>query len=121
VLVDIKADRHRIPEGADSYRVDPEGKRTQVTKYGMRGVNDYGSFMKGTFFGYDGPCPPWNDERVHNYTFSVYALDVATLDLQGAFTAADVTKKMEGHVLASGSAAGKYTLNAKLLPAKDKK
>lgn len=118
VLVDMPVSKQRLPEGADSYRIDREGKRSQVTKYGMRGVNDYGSFMKGTFYGYDGPCPPWNDERLHHYTFSVYALDVETLDLKGSFTAADVKKKMEGHVLASASAVGIYTQNAKLIAQK---
>ena len=32
--------------------------------------------MSGDYFGYDGPCPPWNDSIVHHYVFTVYALDV---------------------------------------------
>lgn len=114
VMVDIPAKFKRLPEGADSFRLEKEGKRTAVTKYGLRGVNDYGSFMNGTFFGYDGPCPPWNDARVHRYTFTVYALSVPTLGLSGNFTAGDVKKAMEGHVLASASAVGKYTQNLQL-------
>ena len=43
--------------------------------------------MSGDYFGYDGPCPPWNDALVHRYVFTLYALDVATLGLQGPFTA----------------------------------
>ena len=42
--------------------------------------------MSGDYFGYDGPCPPWNDALVHRYVFTLYALDVATLGLQGPFT-----------------------------------
>ena len=30
----------------------------------------------GDYFGYDGPCPPWNDTILHHYVFTVYALDV---------------------------------------------
>jgi Raf kinase inhibitor-like YbhB/YbcL family protein len=115
VLADIAPTASRLPEGADSHRADAEGKRTQATKYGLRGVNDYGSFMKGEFYGYDGPCPPWNDEVLHHYTFTVYALDVPSLGLSGAFTAADARKAMQGHILAEGSAAGTYTQNAGLL------
>ena len=33
--------------------------------------------MFGDYYGYDGPCPPWNDELVHRYVFTLYALDVA--------------------------------------------
>jgi len=31
--------------------------------------------MKGTYFGYDGPAPPWNDSVVHHYAFTLYAVD----------------------------------------------
>ena len=34
--------------------------------------------MAGDYHGYDGPCPPWNDEIPHRYVFTVYALDVAS-------------------------------------------
>ena len=51
--------------------------------------------MSGTWFGYDGPCPPWNDELAHHYEFTVRALDVPTLGLTGAFTLGDVERAME--------------------------
>ena len=70
--------------------------------------------MAGTYGGYDGPCPPWNDELVHHYTFTVHALDVASLGLSGDFGLAEVRTAMEGHVLASASVTGTYTLNPAL-------
>ena len=54
-----------------------------------QGVNSYTSWfasdhdMSGDYFGYDGPCPPWNDALVHRYVFTLYALDVATLACKG--------------------------------------
>ena len=36
--------------------------------------------MGGTYRGYDGPAPPWNDQRVHRYHFTLFALfDVGTV------------------------------------------
>jgi Raf kinase inhibitor-like YbhB/YbcL family protein len=114
VLTDIPATVIRLPEGADADRVEKTGKGTQRTRYGVRGINDYGKHIKGTFYGYDGPCPPWNDERLHHYTYVVYALDVPSLKLFGKFTAADARKAMEGHVLAQGKATGLYTQNPQM-------
>jgi Raf kinase inhibitor-like YbhB/YbcL family protein len=67
--------------------------------------------MSGTYRGYDGPCPPWNDERLHHYTFTVYALSVDRLQLEGDFTAVDARAAMDGHVLAEASLTGTYTNN----------
>ena len=83
----------------------------------MSGINDYtGVFanndaMMGTYFGYDGPCPPWNDEVVHNYHFTVYALSVAKLDLGADFNGAAAIAAMQGKILAQGEALGLYTTN----------
>ena len=43
--------------------------------------------MKGKYFGYNGPCPPWNDDTVHHYHFFVYALSVKSLGLPADLTA----------------------------------
>jgi len=67
--------------------------------------------MEGTYGGYDGPCPPWNDSIVHHYHFEVFALDVETLGLQGEFTGQDALEAMEGHILASTSHMGTYSMN----------
>jgi len=120
VLVDIPGSATAVVEGADSDGVTPGGKKVGPTSHGVRGRNDYTSWfagdveMEGTYGGYDGPCPPWNDELVHRYRFTVYALDLASLGLSGAFGAADVLAAIEGHVLDSASVTGTYTLNAAL-------
>ena len=62
--------------------------------------------MSGDYFGYDGPCPPWNDEIPHHYVFTVFALDVAKLAVDGAFTGAQAREAMKGHVLAQASITG---------------
>ena len=55
--------------------------------------------MKGDYFGYDGPCPPWNDSIPHHYVFTLFALDVEKCPVKRKFTAAEVLKSMKGHVL----------------------
>jgi phosphatidylethanolamine-binding protein (PEBP) family uncharacterized protein len=67
--------------------------------------------MKGQYFGYDGPCPAWNDEIAHRYVFTVYALSVPSLNLSGAFTGSVVLAALEGKVLAKGELVGLYTTN----------
>ena len=71
--------------------------------------------MGGTYGGYDGPFPPFNDERLHHYHFVVYALDVPSLELEGDFTLDDVRAAIEGHVLDQGEIVGEYTLYAERL------
>jgi phosphatidylethanolamine-binding protein (PEBP) family uncharacterized protein len=63
---------------------------------------------------YRGPCPPWNDERVHGYHFMVYALDVPSLGLTEDYTGDQVEKMLARHVLASGEIVGTYTNNPRL-------
>ena len=67
--------------------------------------------MGGDYFGYDGPCPPWNDTIVHHYVFTLYALDVAKCPVQGTFRGPEVIAAMQGHVLASATLTGTYSLN----------
>jgi len=101
VLVDIPADCRSIDEGACSGGVTEGGKSDPPGPEGSRqGVNDYTSWfagqegMEGTYLGYDGPAPPWNDERRHRYHFTLYALDVDRLPVEGEFTARDVMEAM---------------------------
>ncbi|HEV8297805.1 MAG TPA: YbhB/YbcL family Raf kinase inhibitor-like protein [Acidimicrobiales bacterium] len=120
VLVDIAPSRSSIPAGADSDGVTPRGKPIGATQFGVRGHNDYTGWfagdadMAGTYGGYDGPCPPWNDERVHRYVFTIYALDVDTLGLAGDFGLTEARAAIAGHVLAEASHSGTYTLNPSL-------
>ncbi|MEA3502325.1 MAG: phospholipid-binding protein, partial [Actinomycetota bacterium] len=68
----------------------------------------------GDYYGYDGPCPPWNDSLVHHYVFTVSALDTKSLDLPERFGGLDARAAMESHVLASAEITGTYTLNPRL-------
>lgn len=108
VLVDIPATVTSLPEGADSG--EPSPRKPGPTKYGVRGISDFSGGPR-LFGGYDGPCPPWNDEIPHHYHFWVYALDVAKLDVSGNFTGPDALRAMEGHVLAKGELVGVYSQN----------
>jgi Raf kinase inhibitor-like YbhB/YbcL family protein len=56
---------------------------------------------------YGGPCPP-QGEPPHHYVFTVYALDVASLDADETTTGATLMFKMRGHVLARGSLTGLF-------------
>jgi Raf kinase inhibitor-like YbhB/YbcL family protein len=72
--------------------------------------------MEGAYYGYDGPCPPWNDSIIHHYVFTVFALDTAELDLDDGFTGHDLHNAIAGHILAEASLTGTYALNSRLLP-----
>jgi hypothetical protein len=116
VLVDIPGDRDEILAGEDSHKVTAGGKGPGPTGYGVRGINNYTDWfagdaeMRGDYGGYDGPCPPWNDELVHRYRFVVYALDVPSLGLSGRFGGPEAVEAMRGHVLAQAEWVGTYTL-----------
>ena len=67
--------------------------------------------MSGDYYGYDGPCPPRNDEIAHRYVFTVFALDLERVALEGRFDGHEVRKAIAGHVLAQAAITGRYTLN----------
>jgi len=120
-MADIPAALREIAAGSCSEGFTVKGKTTPAGPAGSRqGLNDFtGCFagnpdMAGQYLGYDGPYPPFNDERVHRYFFRLFALDVAQLDLPTPFTAADVHRAMHGHVLAEAALHGTYTLNPAL-------
>lgn len=114
VLVDMPAGRQALAEGAESNGLVPHGKPVGPTSFGVRGANAYTAFLRdvagmaGTYGGYDGPCPPKNDARTHRYVVTVYALDVPTLGLSGAFDGVAVENAIKGHVLARGAASALY-------------
>ncbi len=117
VLVDIPSNVRSLKEGADSNARVVHGKPATPAAAGMRGLNDYtkvtasNDAMKGQYYGYDGPCPPWNDEVVHHYHFTVYALSVKSLGLPRDFDAASALDAMKGKILAQGEELGLYTQN----------
>ncbi|PTU32754.1 YbhB/YbcL family Raf kinase inhibitor-like protein [Stenotrophobium rhamnosiphilum] len=121
LMVDIPADVTEIAEGSGSNGVTVKGKSAPSGPAGARqGVNDYTGWfagdagMAGTYLGYDGPCPPWNDARVHHYTFTIHATDLDQAKVKGAYTLAELRKALDGHVLASASIRGRYNLNARM-------
>jgi hypothetical protein len=117
VLVDIPATVTSLKMGEDSDQRVVHGKPQNGAKVGLRGLNDYSKFTKGNpnlagdYYGYDGPCPPWNDEIAHHYHFAVFALSVPTLGLSGGFTGQEARTAMEGKVLAKGELMGLYAQN----------
>ena len=121
VLVDIPASVSEITPASHSSKVTPCGKSADDAPSDMRhGINDYTQWfagdkdMAGEYFGYDGPCPPWNDSIVHHYHFTVYALDIESLPVSGSFTGQEVVEAMQGHVLDQASVVGTYALNPDL-------
>lgn len=115
VLVDLPSSKTSIAAAEYSSAITPRGKAGPDQQDGTRtGLNNYTQWfagdadMDGQYFGYDGPCPPWNDERLHHYHFTVYALDVEKCPVEGAFTGPDVLAAIKDHTLASASITGTY-------------
>jgi Raf kinase inhibitor-like YbhB/YbcL family protein len=122
VLVDLPPTVTQIAEGEFSRGFVPRGKPGPAAAHGARqGVNDYTSWFAGdaeragNYFGYDGPFPPFNDSLVHHYVFTLYALDVARLPVEGVFNGAQVREALAGHVLDAATYSGTYTLNRRLV------
>ena len=122
VMVDIPVSCTELAAGACGDGVTARGKDQPPGPAGARqGQNDYTSWFAGdedkggTYLGYDGPAPPWNDERVHHYHFQLFALDVERLDLGPSFTVPDARGAMEGHVLHSAEIVGTYTQSPALM------
>jgi Raf kinase inhibitor-like YbhB/YbcL family protein len=117
-LIDIPPATSSIARGSHSDGVTARGKPgPHAPREGRHGINDYTAWfagdqaMGGDYYGYDGPCPPWNDEIPHRYVFTLFALDVPELAVPDRFTGEDARRAMDGHVLARASVTGRYTLN----------
>jgi hypothetical protein len=123
VLIDLAPEPGTIAEGEFSDGVTPRGKSGPEAARGTRqGLNDYTGWfagdqdMAGAYFGYDGPCPPWNDEITHRYVFTLHALDIDRLPVSGDFTGTQVRAAMTGHVLAEARLVGRYATNPAARP-----
>ncbi len=121
VLVDIDAEADELAEGAFSDAVTPGGKTGPEGPDGTRcGINSYTDWfsgdasMQGEYFGYDGPCPPWNDARMHRYVFTLYALDTERAPVAGHFDGPEVLRAISAHILGQAQLTGTYTLNPAL-------
>jgi Raf kinase inhibitor-like YbhB/YbcL family protein len=91
----------------------PENAGVAGSRYGAQILNDFGASQQ-----YNGPCPPANvAPYVHDYVFTVYALDMElTLPSSANFPAnaetlyhALIDAGREGHILASASLTGFYS------------
>lgn len=120
VLVDLPAVLRSIKEGEYSEGVVAGGKDAE-THIGRHGINDFTGWfagdeeMAGEYYGYDGCAPPWNDSLIHHYVFTLYALDIESVPVEGAFTGQDVREAIAGHILAEATVEGTYTQNPRLL------
>lgn len=117
-LLDIPISMRVIAAGEFSSGITPRGK---AAGSGLRqGINDYTGWfasdaaMAGDYYGYDGPCPPWNDERIHHYIFRLYALDVPQLALPERFTGQQAHAVLYGHILDEAQLVVAYSLNPEL-------
>ena len=121
VMVDIPPTLASLGEGEFSQGFSVRGKPGPQTLHGARhGLNDFTGWFagdaerSGQYHGWDGPFPPFNDARQHRYVFTLYALDVERLPVEGSFTGAQVREAIQGHVLAEASFSGTYSLNPRL-------
>ena len=87
VLFDVPADRSSLAEGASTV--------------GAAGKNDFGRA------GYGGPCPP-RGHGPHRYTFTLYALDIASLKLKAGAGRREMETALRGHILAQAKYLGRY-------------
>lgn len=94
VVFNIPAAVTSLPAGAGGGAKPVSGAQSGYTDFG--------------FSHYGGPCPPSGDPP-HHYVFTVYALDVPTVEGAGAqSTAATVMFSLRGHLLAQGSVEGQF-------------
>jgi Raf kinase inhibitor-like YbhB/YbcL family protein len=87
VLFDVPAEQSSLAEGARAI--------------GVAGKNDFGRA------GYGGPCPP-RGHGPHRYTFTLYALDIASLKLKAGAGRREMETALRGHILAQAAYLGRY-------------
>ena len=92
VVYNLPADTQELPTGASGKNM-PEGV--------VEGRTDFGSH------GYGGPCPP-KGAKPHHYHFTVYALDVPSLDLPKEAAPAMVGFNLHFHTLAKAELTALY-------------
>lgn len=67
---------------------------------GTEALNDFGNFR------YGGPCP--HDERLHEYIFTLYALDTYLTDVNEGATRDTFLKAVSGHIVAQATLRGVF-------------
>ena len=105
VLINIPVKYHHLPAGVGTSDIGQ-------MQYGIEGINYFSRIGHAIVGGYGGPCPPLNDAVIHQYVFTLYAIDEPDLSLSanGGFTGRDVIKALRGHVLATAVLVGKYSV-----------
>ncbi|PLY40578.1 YbhB/YbcL family Raf kinase inhibitor-like protein [Janthinobacterium sp. ROICE36] len=117
-LLDLPPAQRSIAAGEFSSGITPRGKPAGTVL--RQGLNDYTGWfaadpdMAGDYYGYDGPCPPWNDERIHHYIFRLYALDMPRLALAERFTGQQAHAALYGHILDEAQLVVAYSLKPEL-------
>ena len=118
LVVDIPPSVTEIKAGQCSNGIVARGKQSPKGPTGSRqGLNDYTLWfagdkdMGGKYYGYDGPCPPWNDAILHHYHFVLYATSLERCPVDGDFTGARLREAIAKHVLAEARLTGTYSLN----------
>jgi hypothetical protein len=108
------------PEGTGSFALvmdDPDAPHGTFTHWLLYDVPATTTELHGHALGtalrnsfgraeYGGPCPPPGD-RPHRYVFTLYALDVPTLDVHGK-TREALERALHGHTLATARLTGRY-------------
>ena len=108
-----------VPEGTRSFAVimdDPDAPGGTFTHWLVYDIPVSGNQLSATSGkalrngfgrdGYGGPCPPPGHGR-HHYNFTVYALDVPSLDVPGR-TRRDLEAALKGHTLETARLTGIY-------------
>lgn len=121
VVAHIPPNAKGFEEGIASDGVTARGKARDPGRLPgdcREGLNDYTQWfaddddMAGSYVGYDGPCPPFNDLLEHRYFFRLFALDTADLKLEDDFSGPDLMRAIQGHVLAETAIYGTFSLNS---------
>ena len=99
-----RASRRASPRAESPARMRPRGAR--------QGINDYTGWfagdadMAGNYFGYDGPCPPWNDDRASLCLYAVRARCRTARDRGSIHRRGCPQRAWTGHVLARSGGDG---------------
>ena len=93
MVIDIPADATGLPSGASGTSAMPRGA--------VERRNSFGSI------GYGGPQPPAGT-GAHPYVATLYALDVAGLELASGDSLAEFRQTIEGHVLTFETCTGRF-------------
>lgn len=109
-----------IPANVSSFS-EGEGKEVIMNSFpnkppfsykngGIPLINDFsGGKNAPEFAGYDGPCPPWNDARLHHYRFTVYALSQEKLEIDKNATLANIVSTIQHKSIGKGEIVGTYS------------